>query len=1065
MTASTFSLEPLKVALEANSAAYRRAVQTSAPGECWDFVVLTAANETQAAGYRQELALRHRVVGSTGAFFPAIQRSLVVADPPGRRAGSGGATFAVLKALSQQFDLQGSDFDRLRILLIHSGGASQRLPMYSPVGKIFAPLPLLRPDGQIATLFDHLYLTLAGLPDRLGPGMLVLAGDVFLLLDHRHVTRPEPGVSAISMRVEPELGEGHGVFVTNAQSAITHTLQKVSTETMKQRGAMDDSGKVLIDTGLLFFDAPRTRQLAGLAGSASRRGIQDRHVQQIDLYEDMTEALAAGTVETAFLADVSKRAMRRELWKALHKIPFRAMQLDGQFLHLGTTLQFRDAMVGHNPSPAAELFQQNVLAHSQWTIAAGRRVYHSVLLADGGASGQLGESSVVEHSLLRAPASIGKGCVVSQVEALTQELHLDDDRLLFQAPVRPPTKATAGKPTRVRPSGRRPKPVSPLLYVHVYAGVKDDFKGRFDQKQCAYLNAPMENWMQSHGVVAKDLWPAESPDKRTLWTARLFVATPKRDMAPSAIAFNASPKPKRSELARWRKAPRYSMAMILEQAEAQALIEHREVVAAHLQASELIEAIRRREDRPVESVVGRYQTSSAYRASEDRLRQFAQGQSVDANSAIDQARAFWTIAQLQQRPDHPDHTARQHVDAGMSEAFAKIAQASEIGHRVLHRPASGSGRLPREMEIVATAPVRLDLAGGWTDTPPYCFERGGHVVNVAIDLDGRPPVRSIVGTLSQPRLILESHDLGATIEVTEIDLPDAPVNVRDPFALHKVALQLTGLLPTQHRDVRKHLKSLGAGLRIVTECRVPKGSGLGTSSILAATLLAGLHRLRGVEPTVTDLIDQVLTLEQRLSTGGGWQDQVGGIVGGVKSTITGPGVPQRPVVETLALSDAQFQSLQERLVVYYSGQQRLARDILRRVMGRWLAREPAIVMLQEELKQGAAGLRTQLLRGNWAESARHIARYWQIKKELFPGSTTPTIDVLLLEMRDDYLAAGLAGAGGGGFAYFVCADAAQASRLRSRLAERSNRPGSLGSVYPTQINRAGLQLTVGKPQR
>src|SRR5213078_1074293 len=106
----------------------------------------------------------------------------------------------VMRALVEDHGVDSKDLDNLRILLIHSGGASQRLPAYSPLGKIFAPLPLLRPDGQIATLFDHLYLTLAGLPERLGPGMLILAGDVFLLFDHRYVSAPPPGVTALTMR-------------------------------------------------------------------------------------------------------------------------------------------------------------------------------------------------------------------------------------------------------------------------------------------------------------------------------------------------------------------------------------------------------------------------------------------------------------------------------------------------------------------------------------------------------------------------------------------------------------------------------------------------------------------------------------------------------------------------------------------------------------------------------------------------------------------------------------------------------------------------------------------------
>src|SRR5665213_2286912 len=221
------------VALAANAGAYRRSVQSGTAGDCWDLVILTAANEKQAEGYRQELALRERAVGPSGAFFPSAQRTLVVPDPPGRRAGSGGATLAAIAAATQSLGLSNDDLRHHHILLIHSGGASQRLPAYSPLGKIFAPLPLLRPDGQIATLFDHLYVTLAGLPQRLGPGMLVLAGDVFLLFDHRSVAPPKAGVTAITMRVEAEQGSAHGVFVSDNAGRVTRTLEKASLEQMQ----------------------------------------------------------------------------------------------------------------------------------------------------------------------------------------------------------------------------------------------------------------------------------------------------------------------------------------------------------------------------------------------------------------------------------------------------------------------------------------------------------------------------------------------------------------------------------------------------------------------------------------------------------------------------------------------------------------------------------------------------------------------------------------------------------------------------------------------------------------
>ncbi len=329
-------------------------------------------------------------------------------------------------------------------------------------------------------------------------------------------------------------------------------------------------------------------------------------------------------------------------------------------------------------------------------------------------------------------------------------------------------------------------------------------------------------------------------------------------------------------------------------------------------------------------------------------------------------------------------------------------------------------------------------------------------MNLAIDLDGQPPVRAMVRTLCEPIVVLESNDLARHLELRGVMPSREQHDVRDPFALHKVALEMVGLLPPAGADVGRFLRELGGGFIVSTECRVPKGSGLGTSSILGATLLAALHELAGSPRTHEQLIAETLLLEQRLGTGGGWQDQVGGIIGGIKSTVTEPGFPQQPAIERLAWDNAAYRELEQRLVVYYSGQQRLARDILRRVMGRWLAREPAALETMQELRRSAAALRTALVKMRWPAVAGEITRYWGMKKQLYPGSTTPTIDVLLLELREHYLAAGLAGAGGGGFAYFLCRGAAQAARLREALAAHSARPGWLGSVFDTRINRQGL---------
>jgi len=1036
----------LRVALDANSTAYRNMVHGSAPGDCWDFLILTAANEHQADLYRKELSVRSAPAGPVGPFFPPIQKNVVVPDPPRRRIGSGGATLAALRYLMSAFSLRAGDLDNLRILMVHSGGPSMRLPACSAAGRVFAPLPMLRPDGQICTLFDHLYMTLAGLPQRLGPGLLIVAGDVLLVFDHRLVgSGPHAGVRAITMRVDAAVGTAHGVFVTAPDGTVRRVVQKACVEDLRRAGAVDDAGRVCVDTGLLFFDPAAARRLASLAGRASggappagrpaaaprnNRADVVGYAGALDLYEDITGALAAETDPRAFLDEGRRGAVRRALWKALHGVPFKAIEVEGAFVHLKTTEQFRDAMAGRADSPASRWFSINVMAHGRWKTPADARVYNSVLL---GGSGRLGSGSVVECSVLGGGSRIGAGSVVSQALAVRVPPEVGDEMLFFQVPLR---------------TGRGARG-----YAQVLCGVRDDFLAVYGGQRCTFLNEPMENFMRRHGISPRELWGS---GRRTLWTARLFPITEDRD-AFDAVAWFARRRACPLALRAWRRMKRASMAMLLERADPAGIIEHREVVAAMLQTGQLLASIQRDGDEPVERFLGSWTAPAAYEAAWRVLAEWGSGQASSWRDKLRQARAMWCAAQVLQRLEAAGGNGRQRIEQCMRGAFARIAEASEADRAApVGQNRSGAVTVVPGLCVEATCPVRLDLAGGWTDTPPYCYERGGHVVNVAIDLEGAPPVRAAVRAIDRPVLVLEALDLGyrAVLEHIEAGPPD----VRDPLALHKAAMQMAGLLPEEGGDAGRIARRIGAGLVVSTECRVPKGSGLGTSSILAATLLAALHAAAGRPVGREQLIRQTLVLEQRLTTGGGWQDQIGGLVGGTKSITTAPGVPQHPQIERLAPDGTLDDELQRRLVVYYSGQQRLARDILRRVVGRWLAREPAAVMLLEDLGRQAELLRQALLDGDWPKAASAVARYWDIKKQLYPGSTTPAVDMMFLELRGHYLAAGLAGAGGGGFAYFLCADERQAARLKALLEEMAGRPGHVGALYRACVNRRGLTV-------
>ena len=177
-------------------------------------------------------------------------------------------------------------------------------------------------------------------------------------------------------------------------------------------------------------------------------------------------------------------------------------------------------------------------------------------------------------------------------------------------------------------------------------------------------------------------------------------------------------------------------------------------------------------------------------------------------------------------------------------------------------------------------PIRVNFGGGWSDTPPYCNEHGGTVLNAAAKLNGICPVVVTVKRIEKPCIALASTDSGAYDEFTETGsgcraagTPLTPTpSTRRPFwpaALCRCPEQV---------PLESILEKLGGGLYLSTAVMgIPRGSGLGTSSILAGACVKAIFQYIGKEVTENELYSYVLCMEQLMSTGGGWQDQVGGL--------------------------------------------------------------------------------------------------------------------------------------------------------------------------------------------
>lgn len=208
-------------------------------------------------------------------------------------------------------------------------------------------------------------------------------------------------------------------------------------------------------------------------------------------------------------------------------------------------------------------------------------------------------------------------------------------------------------------------------------------------------------------------------------------------------------------------------------------------------------------------------------------------------------------------------------------------------------------------------PVRVDFVGGWSDTPPWSIERAGCVLNMAISLEGSLPIGTTIET-TETTGVLISDDAENQLYIEDCTSISAPFDKDDSFRLVKSALLVTGIV---------HDKILAStGLRIKTWANVPRGSGLGTSSILAAAVVKGLLQIIDGDESTENVARLVLVLEQLMGTGGGWQDQIGGLYPGIKCTSSFPGIPLRLQVIPLLASPQLISELEQRLLVVFTGQ-------------------------------------------------------------------------------------------------------------------------------------------------
>ncbi|XP_029888151.1 fucose-1-phosphate guanylyltransferase [Aquila chrysaetos chrysaetos] len=501
--------------------------RTARPGEFWDVVAVTAADAEQALAYRQQLAEK-----LSRRELPLGVRYHVFVDPPGPKIGNGGSTLHVLRCLE---DLYGDKWTSFIVLLIHSGGYSQRLPNASALGKIFTALPFGDPIYQMLELKLAMYIDF---PSHMKPGILITCSDDIELYSTgvtETITFDKPGFTALAHPSDLTVGTTHGVFVLDPSSfsgrggleyaSCHHFLHKPDIETMRQCGAVHVRGncsqlsssgdhndsemdlECVYTDSIFYIDHSIAKQLLTFYKQMGTLCCE------IDAYGDFLQALGPGatqdytkntsniTTEESQLVEV-----RQKLYSLLKGTALNVIVLNNsKFYHIGTTQEY----LFHFTSDSKLKFELDLLSvafsissDKAKTLDQSTSIIQSIL--EPGCF--VGPGSVIEYSRIGPEVSVGKSSIISG-SYINLKVDIPSNCFLSSLSV---------------------KINNQVKYVSMVFSVEDDLKKSVkllsDIHSLQFFGVSLLECLDLWGVEVSDQLFSNDSTRLGLWTARIFPA-------------------------------------------------------------------------------------------------------------------------------------------------------------------------------------------------------------------------------------------------------------------------------------------------------------------------------------------------------------------------------------------------------------------------------------------------------------------------------------------------------------------------------------------------------------
>lgn len=938
-------------------------------------------------------------------FFYDIEKAdrdewFCTSDPIGSKLGSGGGTAWLLEACKQHIAPDKDFLEWLREekrILLHAGGQSRRLPGYAPSGKILTPIPVFRwARGQrLEQNLLSLQLPLyEQIMEKAPTSLRTLIASGDVYIRAGQPLQDIPDVDVVC----------YGLWVDpnlakNHGVFVSSRSNPDKLDFMLQKPSVEELGK-LMQTHLFLMDIGiwlLSDRAVDLLIKRSKKGGETLILRYVFRYYDMYSEFGLTLGEHPRIADEELNGLS----VAILPLP------GGEFYHYGTSRELISSTlaVQNLVNDQREIMHRKVKPHPAMFVQNADVAYR--LTADN-------SEIWIENSCVGKEWNIRQQTIITGVPTNDWKLNVP-----------------SGVCIDVVPLGE-------AEYVARPYGFNDTFKGALTEERTIYQGISVREWLSCRKVAVEEIDGAHD-----LQAARLFPVCSTIEELGLVMRWMISEPELQEGKEIWKRSLRLSADEISAYANLRRLAAQRDSFRVM--------------NWPV--LARNYERSVFYQLNlDDAAHEFA-------IHHLELPDALPLSAPLMTRIS--DNMFRARVQQFSGKTYTEYERrAFGLMREGLTAAALAKKQQPHlsvysDQIVWGRSPVRIDLAGGWTDTPPYCLNEGGNVVNIAIELNGQPPLQVYVKPCKEYKIILRSIDLGAIETVTTYEELSDFMQVGSPFSIPKAALVLAGFQPEFSADVyvtlEEQLKAFGSGIEITLLSAIPAGSGLGTSSILASTVLGAVSDFCGLKWDKNEICNRTLILEQLLTTGGGWQDQYGGVLRGVKLLQTHAGMEQSPLVRWLPdylFTGSEYQKCH---LLYYTGITRTAKGILAEIVRSMFLNSTEHLALLGSMKSHAFDLYEAIQRGNFDEMGRLVGKSWKQNQALDSGTNPASVEAIIRQIDDYCLGYKLPGAGGGGYLYMVAKDPEAAVKIRAILTQ--NPPNSCARFVDMTLSDKGLQVS------